>query len=221
MSACPRRHPAYTGAPLWWTWFGMVTGAEVLGFTVPLVVGALTAESGPGIAVPALLAAGAVEGAVLGAGQAAVLSRIIPRFRTTAWVAATAGAAVWCYVLGLLPSVTAQAWVSWPAPVVALVGVLLGAALLGAMGAAQWWVLRRQVARSVVWIPVTTAAWLVGLAVFLGLAMPFWQPGQPTVLVLVVGLVAAVVMAATVAAITGWAVVRLLAARSTRPGGPG
>jgi hypothetical protein len=202
-------------ASLWWTWFGTVTAAEVVGFAVPLAVGAFTADAGPAVAVPALLGAGAIEGAVLGAGQATVLVRVLPRFPAVAWVVATAAGAVSCYALGLLPSLAAGAWASWPPTLVAVLGVLLGVALLGVMGTAQWWVLRHHVARAWRWIAATAVAWLAGLGAFLGLAMPFWQPAQPTELVLVIGLAAAVVMAAVVAAVTGVALVRLLA---TRPG---
>jgi hypothetical protein len=202
---------ALDGTALWWRWFVTVTVAELLGFCAPLLVGTLTAEAGAWIAIPALLAAGAVEGATLGVGQAAVLARVLPRFPARRWVLATAVAAVVCYALGLVPSTAANVWVTWPPAVVALVGAVVGLALLGAMGSAQWWVLRHHLPRAALWIPATAAAWIAGLAAFLGLAMPWWQPGQPTVLVLVIGLVAAVAMAAAVAAITGWALVRLLA----------
>ncbi|RSM38155.1 hypothetical protein DMA12_34340 [Amycolatopsis balhimycina DSM 5908] len=54
-------------------WFVTVTPAEFLGFTVPAVAGALTVDSA--VALPVLLVASAVEGAVLGAGQALLLRR--------------------------------------------------------------------------------------------------------------------------------------------------
>lgn len=112
-----------------------------------------------------------------------------------------------------------------PAPVLrqrssAVVAAVLGLALLATMGTAQWWVLRHHVDRAALWIPVTALAWLVGLGAFLGLAMPWWNPGQPTMEVLAIGLVAAAVMAATVAAITGWAVLRLLAGRPVEASAP-
>lgn len=203
------------GVAVWRRWFVTVTVTELLGFCAPLVVGALTATSGPWIAVPALLASGALEGAALGGGQALVLRRVLPTLRTHRFVLATAGATVGCYLLGLLPSATQAAWISWPAPVVVLMGIVLGLTLLGAIGTAQWWELRHHLTRAIVWIPWTAAAWSVGLGAFLALATPWWQPGQPTVTVLGIGLLAAVAMAASVAAITGWALVRLLATRSS------
>jgi hypothetical protein len=134
--ARPRRPSAlpWSGA-LWSTWFLTVTAAEVLGFTAPLTAGALTADAGPAVAVPALLAAGAVEGAVLGTGQAGVLRRVLPELSGRRWVAATSAAAVLCYALGLLPATASGAWAPWPAALVFIVALLLGLLLLGAIGA--------------------------------------------------------------------------------------
>lgn len=214
------RTPARRRSSLWWTWFGTVTLAELVGFCVPLVVGAGTVDAAPWVATPALLVAGAVEGAVLGAGQARVLRRAVPELAVGDWVAATAGAAAFCYALGLLPSLAADVWATWSPAVLAVVTGVLGLALLAAMGTAQWWVLRRHVPRAGLWIPATALAWLVGLGAFVAIATPLWAPGQPTVLILVIGVAAAVVMAAAVAAITGWAAVRLLAHRPVAAGRP-
>ena len=200
---------------LWATWFLTVTVAELVGFSAPLLAGALTADAGPGVAVPALLVAGAVEGAVLGSGQAAVLRRALPELPGRRWVVATAVAAVFCYALGLLPSTSAGVWAAWPVALTFVIAVALGLLLLGAIGLAQWWVLRRHVPRAAWWIPATGVAWLAALAAFLAIAVPLWQPGQPTMLVVGIGLVAGLVVAAVVAAITGWALVRLL-----QPGDP-
>lgn len=167
-----------------------------------------------------LLAAGAVEGAALGAGQATVLVRLLPDLPVRRWVVATSAAAVLCYALGLLPSTAASVWLTWPAPVVALVGAVVGLVLLGAIGTAQWWVLRHHVFHALRWIPATALAWAGGLAVFLAIAMPWWEPGQATFLVLLGGLVAAVAMAAVVAAVTGCAVVLMLADAATRHPAP-
>jgi len=40
-------------------------------------------------------------------------------------------------------------------------------------------VLRRHVARAGRWVLITAAAWLGGLTVFLLVASPLWQEGQP------------------------------------------
>jgi hypothetical protein len=39
--------------------------------------------------------------------------------------------------------------------------------------------------------------------------MPLWQPGQAALLIAAIGVVAGLAMAAMVAAVTGWAVLRL------------
>jgi hypothetical protein len=53
-------------------------------------------------------------------------------------------------------------------------------------------------------------AWLAGLAAFLAFAMPLWQPGQRLAQVVAIGLAGGLLMAATMAAVTGFALVRLL-----------
>jgi hypothetical protein len=81
--------------------------------------------------------------------------------------------------------------------------------LVGSIGTAQWWVMRRQVRRSGWWILTTAGAWAIGLAVFTGVSSPLWQPGQPAWELVLIGMLGGVLMAATVAALTGWAFVRL------------
>ena len=198
------------GRHLWWTWWWRVTAAEFAGFTVPACVGALTAQARPGIAVPALLGAGAVEGAVLGWGQAGVLRRAVAGVSTPRWIVATSGAAVLAYAIGLLPSTFHESIASWPMAVIVLVAAVLGVALLASIGTAQWLVLRRRLPHAGRWIASTALAWMVGLIVFLGFAMPLWRAGQPIALILLIGIVGGVLMAATVSAITGAALLRLL-----------
>jgi hypothetical protein len=85
-----------------------------------------------------------------------------------------------------------------------------GPALLASIGTAQWLVLRRHVRRASWWIASTAAAWTAGLAVFLAVAMPLWQPGQPVSVVVAIGLAGGLLMAATTSAVTGAALRRLL-----------
>jgi hypothetical protein len=186
-----------------------VTAAEAAGFAVPAGVGALTAGSSPAVSVPALLAAGAVEGALLGWGQAAVLRRVLPGFPARRWVVVTSAAAVLAYAIGLAPSTLAPLWAGWPAGVLIPVVALLGLVLLNSIGTAQWTILRRLVPRAGRWIAVTAFAWLGGLAVFLAVSMPLWHPGQALAAIVGIGLFAGLLMAATMAAITGLTVRRL------------
>jgi hypothetical protein len=198
------------GRPLALSWFWTVTAAEFAGFAVPAVVGALTASARPAIAVPALLAAGAVEGSLLGAGQASVLRRALRGLPVRMWIGATAAAAVLAYAIGLAPSTLGASVRTWPAALLASVAVVLGVGLLASVGTAQWLILRHRVPRAGRWILATAVAWLVGLTVFLASTMPLWQPGQPIGLTIAIGVAGGLLMAATTSAVTGAALRRLL-----------
>jgi hypothetical protein len=91
------------------------------------------------------------------------------------------------------------------------VGASAGVILLASIGTTQWLVLRRHRPHSAWWIATTAGAWLLGLAAFLAIATPLWQPGQSIVLIILIGVLAGLVMATTVAAVTGWAMLRLAA----------
>jgi hypothetical protein len=196
------------GRPLTHAWVATVTVAEFLGFMVPAAVGALTASAGVAVVVPTLLIAGMIEGAVLGSGQAAVLRRAVPRLPSRQWIGATAAAAVLAYAIGLIPSTFAID--RWPLPLAIGFAVIGGAVLLASIGTAQWFVLRHYAAGAGRWIWVTAVAWSVGLLVFLGFAMPLWQPGQPLWLIVAIGVAGGLLMAATTSLITGIALGRLL-----------
>src|SRR5690349_14543359 len=150
----------------WRSWVIIVTAAEAVGFALPAAVGALTADAPPMVSVPALLAAGAVEGILLGWGQAVVLRRVLSGFPVRGWVAVTSAAAVFAYAVGLAPSTLADLWVGWPPGVLVPIAVLLGLMVVNSIGTAQWTILRRLVPRPGRWIAVTALAWLGGLAVF-------------------------------------------------------
>ena len=55
-----------------------------------------------------------------------------------------------------------------------------------------------------------TLIWAVGLLVFTAITTPLWAPGQPAALMAAIGVLGGLAMAGTVAALTGWALVRLL-----------
>jgi hypothetical protein len=188
-------------------WFVTVTPAEFLGFTVPAVAGALTVDSA--VALPVLLTAGAVEGAVLGAGQALVLRRAVPSLNARRWAMATAAAASFAYLVGLAPSTWATQLGSWPPLVLWPAAGLLGLALLCSIGFGQWLILRHHIRRSARWIATTAGAWLLGLGVFLGVTMPLWQPGQSLLVTIAIGVLGGFLMAATTSAVTALAVRRL------------
>jgi hypothetical protein len=191
-------------------WFWIVTLAEFVGFAVPAVVGALTMDAGVAIQVPALLAAGLVEGSLLGLGQASVLRLVLEGLPSRLWIGATAAAASFAYGLGLLPSLFADSLAGWPPGLVAVSAAMAGATLLLSIGTAQWLVLRRFVDRAGRWIVATALAWLVGLAVFVGVTTPLWQSGQNPLLVVAVRLFGGLLVAATTSAISGRALSRLI-----------
>jgi len=88
------------------------------------------------------------------------------------------------------------------------------------MGLAQWTVLRNHVVGAGRWIAVSAVAWLAGLAAFMLIATPLWQEGQPVALTAAIGVLGRLVMAATVAAVTGLGFVRLLRGAGVSSGGP-
>jgi hypothetical protein len=198
------------GRELTLRWFWIVTIAEFFGFAVPALIGAATSESSAAISLPALLIAGAVEGAILGSGQACVLRLALPQLPRRKWIASTAAAAALAYLIGLSPSLLADSESRWPAAATVAIGLSLGLTLLASIGTAQWLILRTQVDTAWSWIIATAAAWLAGLGVFLGFAMPLWQPGQPLFLTVGIGLAGGLLMAATSSAITGIAIRRLV-----------
>lgn len=204
------------GRRLWARWFIFVTTGEFLGFSIPAVAGAATARAGAGIAVPVILAAGAVEGTLLGLAQAHVLRSALPTLSARRWVGATAAGAVVAYAIGMVPSAAADHVRAWPPVALALSGIVLGLILLMSIGTAQWLVLRTAARRTARWIVTTAVAWSVGLGVFLGFAMPLWHPGQPVAAVAGIGLAGGLLMAATTAALTGEALRRLLDRQSAR-----
>lgn len=197
------------GRPLLRRWVLVVSGAEALGFAVPAIVGAATASEAGSVAVPALLAAGLVEGTFLGAGQAIVLRRAVPDVSPRWWVLATATGAMLAYALGMLPSSLGG---DWSPPVAVAGGIVLGVLLLMTIGGAQWLVLRRHVRHAYRWILITGIAWLFGLAVFLGFSTPLWQEGQSRLTAIGVGVVGGLLMAAVTAGITGAGLTKMLSA---------
>jgi hypothetical protein len=94
--------------------------------------------------------------------------------------------------------------------VLAVLGVVVGTVVLASIGTAQWLVLRAALPRSASWIATTAGAWAVGLLAFAAVTTPLWQPGQPLALVTAIGVLGELVMAGTVAAITGAGLVLLL-----------
>ncbi|GAA0262328.1 hypothetical protein GCM10010492_74250 [Saccharothrix mutabilis subsp. mutabilis] len=200
---CPRRpdRSIVVGVKRWFWW---VTAGEAVGFAVPAVVGALST------APVALVLAGCVEGAVLGAAQAHVLRRVVRGFDARAWVVATVLGAGFTWSVAMTAVALGERAARWPLPLLVAVAVVAGLPALVAIGFTQWLVLRRSVPRSAGWIWANGLAWAAALTVFAAFTTPLWRPGQATATVVLVGAAGGVLMAATMAAVTGLALRRLV-----------
>jgi hypothetical protein len=191
---------------------------EVAGFVAPATVGVLSANWAPWLSVPALVAAGAVEGFLLGAAQAHALAPDLTALDTRRFAVLTSVAAAVAYLVVMVPVAAAHRMERAPRAVAVLVVAVVGVVLLGSLGTAQWLELRRHLARAGSWIAVTGAAWLLGLGVFMLIATPLWHEGQSVLPAVAVGLVGALAMATTVALVTGIAVLRLVGRHGARSG---
>lgn len=171
---------------------------ELVGFIPPAIAGALliTLDAPEIFLVIGLVVAGLGEGLTLGLAQSTVLRDALPN--VSGWVVATTLAAGAAWLAGMGGSALVQA-VGPLALLVAGPGWILG---LASMGYLQWRRLRHSVDGAARWIPVTTLAWLVGVAipvVALSVVPTEWPIGAHVV----VGVAAAVAMGATVGALTG------------------
>lgn len=199
-------------------WFRTVTLGECAGFAVPATVGALTAHAANAVSVPLLVLAGAVEGALLGWFQARVLRSVLPAFPVARWVGATAVAAAGAWAIGMSFGLVGERIAGLPVAVLVPIVAVAGLALLLSIGTAQWTVLRGLIPRAGRWITGTSLAWLVALGVFLVATTFLWQPGQSIATIAVIGMFGGLLMAGTVAALTGHVVIRVV---GTGPGDSG
>jgi hypothetical protein len=192
-----------------WSWVGSVTAGELAGFCVPLLAAAMVAQRPTTVLVPALVLAGAGEGAILGWSQARVLQRRCRRLSVPRWTGLTSLAAALAWFLGLLPSATADITEAWPTPLLVIAGGVVAMSLLLVLGVAQWWELRRHVPDAVRWIGITAGAWAVALTAFLAVSTPLWHEGQSGLEATAVGVLGGLLMASTMAVVTGLFAVRL------------
>ncbi|OAE02003.1 hypothetical protein A6A22_11635 [Arthrobacter sp. OY3WO11] len=188
---------------------GWVGFGETLGFLAPATAQFVSATVWPTAAVPLLVLAGFVEGAVLGWFQVRVLRTRLPAVSVRRWVLLTAAAAAVAWTVGLL-SFSNESWQGWPAAAQLVTGTGAATVLLVSIGVAQWVELRRHVPRAWRWIAGSAAAWALGLGIFMAVATPLWQPGQDLWLTAAIGIGSAVLMAEAMAAVTGLVLLRLL-----------
>lgn len=188
-------------------WLLWATLGEAVGFIVPATVGGVLALSvAPAIVVyPAMIAAGAVEGALLGFGQYVGFgpTRPVPRGQ---WIGATAAGAAVAWSIGMLPSTLGGIGFDTPLDVAMVAGGAL--LLLASIPTLQWVVLRGSVGPSGRWIPINLGAWAVAILWTIA-PSPFIDERTPVVAILAVYVVAGLLMAATVALLTGFAARRV------------
>ncbi|GAA5165769.1 hypothetical protein [Ornithinimicrobium tianjinense] len=183
-------------------WVLLVAAGEFAGFMAPALAGSLAYAAG--VAgwwfYLTMVAAGAVEGLVLGAAQGTALRRAAVPASRARWTALTSVAAACAWSLGMLPS-TLQG-VDWRSPAV-LVAVVVGAVvLLCSIPSAQWLELRRVSRRATLWLPINVVAWGVGL-LWTFAPSPFVDEGTSPWVLVGVFAVAGLLMAVTMAVLTG------------------
>ncbi|WP_181364994.1 hypothetical protein [Arthrobacter sp. HMWF013] len=202
-------------------WFVSVTLAEAAGFAIPAIIGGtLSLLAAPaGVVYPAMVLAGACEGFLLGFGQSVGFGAAVPR---APWMLATAAGAALAWSIGMLPSTLGG--IDFSSTGVIVLAAVLGCALLLSIPTLQWLVLRRLVPhrRTAFWIPVNAGAWAAGL-LWTFAPSPFIDETTPVPVLFAVYLMAGLLMAATVAVLTGFAARRAgnLVVRSAAADPPG
>lgn len=197
----------------WPRWMLAVTIGEATGFAIPAGTAVVLALAGApaGLVYFSMILAGTCEGVLLGLGQWIGFGRsIVPR---AAWVGATAMGAAIAWSIGMLPSSTDM---DFSAPFTLPLVIFLGSVLLLSIPTLQWMVLRRFGRRSVWWIPVNVGAWATGILWTLA-PSPIVDETTPGLAVLGIYVLSGILMAATVAALSGVAAHRLVVKSTTNP----
>ncbi len=191
-------------------WIPVVTLAEFLGFTVPTTVGVLTVSASPALVFPRSLSPARRKVPFLAGDSRPFCEGPSQIFRDLDGSARqrvrrrSRMCSAWHHRPGHPRSPR------MPLAATIVVFTVLGFALLTSMGTAQWPMLRSHVTHGVRWIPTTACAWLAGLAVFLGFAMPLWHDGQSMSLTILVGIGGGFLMAATTSVVAALGLRRIL-----------
>lgn len=177
-------------------WILRVAIGEAVGFAVAAGAAILSIilELDDARRLAFLVAAGAIEGAALATGQ--YLAMVRDRPRPGRWIGATAGAAAVAWFLGMLPSTIGMRLDSAGTIAVAAIGAVL---LLASIPLAQWIAMRRRATFR--WVPVNMGAWLLAI-LWTFAPSPLVDEQSPLPLVATLYVVAGILMALTVAALT-------------------
>jgi NhaP-type Na+/H+ or K+/H+ antiporter len=218
MLSVPSTMAGHSGAEprLWRRWALATAIGELVGFAAPAFAWALVARAVAGMGAPAaalltfavLVAAGSVEGAVLGYAQWRALRHALPAIRWPQWTGATAIAAALAWALGMLPNTLMDAAGVGVGGMIAAWAIVAPAILLS-IGVAQWLVLRRHLPRAALWIPANIVGWILGLApTFIGPALA--SETTPVWALAAIAVASGLAMGCIVGGVTGWALLRLL-----------
>jgi len=148
-----------------------------------------------------LVGSGSIEGTLLGAGQAIAMTRLqLPPRMLRNWPVVTSVAAAIAWSIGLLPSSIPH--IPWSSPATWLVAAVLGSALLLSIPTAQYLLLRSAIRTAGRWIWVNVLAWSLGICWTVA-PSPLVNASTPLVSLIGIYAVAGLLMATTVAVITG------------------
>lgn len=197
-------------------WILYVVIGETLGFLVAasgMAAGNLLAMS-PGAAWATAVVAGLGEGALLGAAQALALRRSGVTIPARAWVLATSLAAALAWGIGMLPATLPG--LDWTSPLTWAGAVVGGALLLLTIPTAQAPLLRGHVPHPWRWVPLNVVAWGTGILWTIAPSPLVDETTSTGGLFLAYG-VAGMLMAVTVAVVTGFGLRRMLRRAASSP----
>jgi hypothetical protein len=213
---------------LWLRWVIANVAGEVLGLglagsvAIVMVLTIGEPETAPVALTMAgvMIAAGALEGVIVGFAQWLVLRRRLRRLNRREWITATVVGAFLAWAIGMAPSTLMalnQSAGSSPPPEMSdavkyAFASVMGMALGMILGAPQWRAMRRYVPAASLWVWANAAAWAVGMpVVFIGAgSSPAGASALSVALTVVVTIAAA---GASVGAIHGVALLWLLRQR--------
>lgn len=198
-------------------WIIFVTAAGAVGLFAPALAGVLLARSGAwGVVTIALIAAGLVEGALLGWGMAHASPLPLDKVRFVGLTTTGVGLA-WASALLILAVVGSA---EFPVTPLAVVVLLLGAFGVFVTGALQWLELRRHSKFAYLWIRWSALAWVVALPLSFA-ASPFVDASTPLGIHLALWATSAVLMAHVMALVTWQGVRRVPPTPVTKAARPG
>ncbi len=201
---------------LYGKWVLAMALGELFGFLAPVAVGVAgvfiigEATTTTGIILTLLFAAvgGLGEGSILAFFQSRVLKDHLPRFNTARFVLYTGFAAAAAWILGMMPSTLGDP-TKLPPIFLILFGLIGIPVFLLSIGGVQWLELRKHIKKAWAWIIVNAIAWPVGVAIPV-IGIQLVPDNSPIWAFVATGIFCGTLMGATVGAITGLLLLRLL-----------